>query len=53
MRRLKDSYNDDNISDEEIDEVFYGLVAENAEIRLEPRDHGTCWFSCQKGNQKT
>lgn len=40
MRRLPSSYNDHNISDAEIDEVFYGLLQPNAEISLKPRDYG-------------
>lgn len=40
MRRLPSSYNEHNVSDEEIDEVFYGLVQPNVEILLRTRDHG-------------
>jgi len=40
MRRLPSSYNEHNISDTEIDEVFYGLLQPNVEIPLQPRDHG-------------
>lgn len=39
-RRLPSSYNEDKISDKEIDEVFYGLLEQNVEIPLLPRDHG-------------
>ena len=40
MRRLPSSYNDHNISDEEIDEVFYGLLQPSIEISLQPRYYG-------------
>ncbi len=40
MRRLPSSYNEHNISDTEIDEVFYELLQPNVEIPLQPRDHG-------------
>lgn len=40
MRRLPSSYNEDKISDNEIDEVFYGLLEQNVEIPLLPRAHG-------------
>jgi len=40
MRRLSSSYNEDNISDEEIDEVYDGTLHSNAEIPLECRNHG-------------
>ena len=39
MRRLPSSYNEHNISDREIDEVFYGLLQPNIEIPLQSKDH--------------
>ena len=40
MRRLPSSYNKHNISDAEIDDVFYGVLQPSVEIPLQPRDHG-------------
>lgn len=40
MRRLASSYNEHNITDAEIDEVFYGLLQETLEIPLQKRDFG-------------
>jgi len=40
MRRLESSFNEDNVTDAEIEEVYFGSVAQNAEVCLKPRDHG-------------
>ena len=40
MRRFPSSYNEHDISDDEIDEVYYGFIAQNVERVLAPRDHG-------------
>ncbi len=40
MRRLPSSYNENKISDEEIDQVYDGTLHSNAEIPLESRNHG-------------
>jgi hypothetical protein len=40
MRRLSSSFNKDNITNEEVDEVYDGTLCPNMEIPLESRDHG-------------
>lgn len=40
MRRLPSSLNDHNISDQEIDEIFYGTVQPNVLIPLVSRNYG-------------
>jgi hypothetical protein len=40
MRRLPSSYNQHNISDSEIDEVFNGILQACVEVPLLPRNHG-------------
>ena len=40
MRRLPSSYNDHKISDEEIEEVFFGLLLPNIQIPLLTREYG-------------
>jgi hypothetical protein len=40
MRRLPSSYNNHNITDDEIDEVIGCVLELSVEISLMPRDHG-------------
>lgn len=40
MRRLPSSHNKDNVTDEEIDEVYDGTLCQSVELPLRSRNHG-------------
>jgi hypothetical protein len=40
MRRLQSSYNEDHVSDQEVDEVFCGTIQASVEVPLASRTYG-------------
>jgi hypothetical protein len=51
-RRLPSSYNEDNITDEEITEIEGELLMPNLEVGLKPRDHGERWMLLGYSSQR-